>query len=108
MSSRVLPQEISSSGKIYPNRVSLGDSIALVAASQRVPLILAVVEVAEVAEYIPACSGIKRRKFGEWQDYQISAVLLNSNVLEEFRYSTLGTCVTRYASLRHFVPKMPQ
>jgi hypothetical protein len=34
----------------------------LATASQRVPLILAV---AEVAEYIPACSGIQRRKFGQ-------------------------------------------
>ncbi len=55
MSSGVLPQEISAFGKIYPNKASLGDSIALAAASQRVPLILAV---AKVAEYIPECFGI--------------------------------------------------
>jgi hypothetical protein len=60
MSSGVLPQNISASGYIYANRASLGDLIALAAAPQRVPLILAVAEVAEVAEYIPACSGNKK------------------------------------------------
>ena len=37
--SGVRPQKISAFGKIYPNIESLGDSIALGAASQRVPLI---------------------------------------------------------------------
>ena len=86
MSSGVLPQEISASRKIYPNRASLGDSIALAAASQRVPLILAV---AEVAKYIPLCSGIQKWKFGQWQDDQICAVFSNSHVFVVFRYSTV-------------------
>ncbi len=105
MSFGVLPQKISAYGKIYPNRAFLGDSIALAAASERVPLILAV---AKVVEHIPVCYGSQRRKFGQRQDDQIYAVLSNSNVFEEFQYSTLGTRVTHYASPRHFVPKMPQ
>ena len=60
MSYGVLPQKILASGKIYTNRASLGDSIALAAASQRVLLTLAV---AEEAEHIPSCSGIQKRKF---------------------------------------------
>ena len=45
---------------MYANIASLGDLIALATAPQRVPLILAVTKVAEVAKYIPACSGNKK------------------------------------------------
>ena len=86
MSSGVLPQKISPFRKIYPNRASLGDSIALEAASQRVPLILAVTE---VAKYIRSCSGIQKRKFGQWQDDKKCAVFSNFHVFVMFRYSTV-------------------
>ena len=103
MSSGVLPEEISTSRKIYPNRASLGDSIALATASQRVPLILAV---AEVAEYSPAYMEFKDTNLDSGK--VIKYTPSNSNVFEDFRYNTLGTRETRYASLRHFALKMPQ
>ena len=101
MSSGVLPQKISPSGKIYPNKASLGDSIALAAASERVPLILSV---AKVAKYIASCSGIQKRKFGQWQDNQICAVFSNSHVFVVFWYSTVQYAIWYALQMRSLVP----
>ncbi len=107
MSSEVLPQKISASGKIYPQDIeSLGDSIALACASRRVPMktLNPILAVAEAEKYILSSSGIQKRKFGQWQDDQICAVFSNSHVFVVFRYNTVQYAIWYALQMSSLVP----